>query len=146
MQRAMVSNSQTMPASAIAACDATTRTGSGVRGNGTGRITRLKRALTRCTRRRTFADSRLVACVCKARHGWKSVGSNARKAQYDALVKQILPPDRVTLWEKCEADSWRPARTTAYDWKLLLAVLKQELRELQICNGSKRKRKLLTNE
>lgn len=41
-----------------------------------------------------------------------------RKAQSDVIVKQILPPERVTLWERCEADSWRPARTTSYNRKL----------------------------
>ena len=77
----------------------------------------------------TYADSRLIFCVCKAHHDWKSLGSSMRKAQYDAVVKEILPPERVTLWERCEADSWRPVRTTAYDWKLLLAALRQELRD-----------------
>ena len=75
----------------------------------------------------TFADSRLVVCVCRSCHGWKSLGSNLRKQQYDALVKTILPAKRVTLWEKCEADSWKPVRTGAYDWKLAIAGLKQEL-------------------
>ena len=32
--------------------------------------------------------------------------------------------------EACEADSWRPKRTGAYDWKLALIALKQELATL----------------
>jgi hypothetical protein len=52
-----------------------------------------------------------------------------RKVQYDAVMKQILPPERVTLWERCQADSWRPVRTTTYDWKLMLAALRQKLRD-----------------
>lgn len=79
----------------------------------------------------TFADSRLVVCVCKGIHGWKSVGSNRNKAQYDEMLKRILPPDRVALWERCERDSWRPVRTGIYDWKLALIALKQELRQLR---------------
>ncbi len=79
----------------------------------------------------TFADTRLIVCVCKGIHGWKSVGSNRNKAQYDEMLKEILPKDRVELWEKCERDSWRPQRVSAYDWKLELVALKQELKELQ---------------
>jgi hypothetical protein len=75
----------------------------------------------------TYADHRLVVCVCKGHHGWKSVGNNRNKAEYDAIVRTLLPPDRIELWDKCEADSWRPTRRGAYDWKLEEAALKQEL-------------------
>src|SRR6185437_11487175 len=75
----------------------------------------------------TYADSRLVTCVCRSCHYWKSVGSNRRKAEYDALVKTILPKERVALWERCEMDSWRPTRKGAYDWQLAIVALKQEL-------------------
>lgn len=75
----------------------------------------------------TFADTRLVVCLCKGHHGWKSVGSNLRKAQYDKIVKAILPKARVALWEKMEADSWR---ATKKDWKLEIIALKQELKKL----------------
>ena len=44
-----------------------------------------------------------------------------------ALVKTLLPKDRVELWEKCEKDSWNPVRTTAMDWKLSLILLEKEL-------------------
>lgn len=79
----------------------------------------------------TYADSRLVVCVCKGAHGWKSVGGNLRKAQYDAIVKTLLPPERVALWEACEADSWKPQRTSAMDWKLQEIALQKELADLQ---------------
>lgn len=75
----------------------------------------------------TFADTRLIVCVCQAHHGWKSLGSNARKAQYDELVRTLISPERVALWDRCEQDSWRPKRTSAMDWKLQLAALKNEL-------------------
>jgi hypothetical protein len=74
----------------------------------------------------TFADPRLVVCVCKAHHAWKSLGGNLRKAQYDELVRSILPQDRVELWDKCERDSWRPHRTSAMDWRTELAWLKTQ--------------------
>src|SRR3990167_2408830 len=35
----------------------------------------------------TYADERLVVCVCKGLHGWKSVGSNLRKAEYDRFIR-----------------------------------------------------------
>ena len=75
----------------------------------------------------TFADTRLVVCVCRPCHGWKSLGGNQRKAQYDALVRTLLPPDRVALWDRCEQDSWRPHRTFMSDWRLAEVVLKGEL-------------------
>lgn len=78
----------------------------------------------------TYADSRLVVCLCQGHHGWKSVGNNLRKAQYDEIVKKILPPERTALWEKCERDSWRPSRKGAHDWKLDLVALEQEYRQL----------------
>lgn len=82
----------------------------------------------------TYADTRLIVCVCRSCHAWKSLGSNMRKGQYDALVKTIISPDRVALWERCEQESWRPHRTTAYDWQLTIAALKQELARME---GSK---------
>lgn len=77
----------------------------------------------------TYADSRLVCCVCKRCHAWKSLSTRG-KTEYDALLKIILPEDRVKLWEACEADSWKPKRTTSMDWALALVSLKQELKAL----------------
>lgn len=75
----------------------------------------------------TYADSRLIVCLCRPCHGgfkqW-------HQKEYDALVKTILPPERVALWERCEMDSWRPKRTSAYDWKLEITALRQELAQL----------------
>jgi hypothetical protein len=76
----------------------------------------------------TYADMRLVVCVCVSCHAWKSLGGNHRKAQYDALVKTLISPERVALWEACELDSWRPTRTGAYDWKLAEVALQRELK------------------
>jgi hypothetical protein len=79
----------------------------------------------------TYADYRLVVCVCQGHHAWKSKGGNARKAEYDALVKTLIEPERVGLWEACEKDSWRPHRTTAYDWLKEQAFLKVKLAAMQ---------------
>ena len=79
----------------------------------------------------TFADTRLMVCVCRGHHAWKSLGSNARKKEYDDLVRTLISAERVKLWDECERDSWRPVRTTTYDWQLQLAALKQEWRQMQ---------------
>lgn len=80
----------------------------------------------------TFADTRLIVCLCRDHHQWKSAGGNNRKNEYDYIVKtKILSPDRVALWERCEQDSWRPHRNYTSDWARELAALKQELRDLQ---------------
>lgn len=76
----------------------------------------------------TYSDSRLVVCVCKGHHGWKSVGNNLRKSEYDNIVKEILPKERVELWEKCEKEQWKP---TKVDWALEKAALEQELKKLK---------------
>jgi hypothetical protein len=75
----------------------------------------------------TYADSRLVVCICKNCHGWKHF-KKSNHDQYDALVKTVISPERVALWDRCEKDSWRPHRTSAMDWKLVEAALEQELR------------------
>lgn len=75
----------------------------------------------------TYADTRLIVCVCKGHHGWKSVGSNKNKEHYDLLVRGLLSDDRVALWDRCESDSWRPHRAYAADWKLSITALRQEL-------------------
>lgn len=74
----------------------------------------------------TYADSRLVVCVCKPCHYWKSVAGNLRKAEYDALIKTLLSKERVELWEQCERDSWKPRKM---DWKLEILALEQELKK-----------------
>lgn len=74
----------------------------------------------------TYADSRLVVCVCRPCHFWKKY----HEAQYNNLVKSLLPKDRVELWERCEKDMWRPIKHGAWDWKLNLVVLYKELASL----------------
>jgi hypothetical protein len=74
----------------------------------------------------TYADTRLIVCVCKGHHGWKKW----HQKRYEGVVRQILEPSRVALWDRAEQDSWRPKRTGASDWRLEIAALKQELRKM----------------
>lgn len=77
----------------------------------------------------TYADHRLVVLVCKNCHGWKHF-RKSNEQQYDLWVKSRLSPERVKLWERCEAQSWQAKRTGAYDWKLEILALKKELSSL----------------
>ncbi len=76
----------------------------------------------------TFADTRLIVCLCRPCHGgfkqW-------HKEQYDALVKSILPKETVALWDKCQQDSWRVSKKGAYDWNIEIVALKQELARIK---------------
>lgn len=70
----------------------------------------------------TYADTRLIVCACRSCHGWK----HWNKEQYDALVKTILPKDRLELWDRAEKARWTRHRAYASDWKLELAALKSQ--------------------
>lgn len=78
----------------------------------------------------TFADTRLIVCLCKGHHGWKSVGSNLRKEQYDTVLKTILPKDRLELWEEWERKKYEPYRMGATDWKMEIVNLECELKDI----------------
>jgi hypothetical protein len=54
----------------------------------------------------TYADTRLIVCVCKGHHGWKKW----HEKEYEALVRTLISPERVALWKRCEEDSWRTCR------------------------------------
>jgi len=73
----------------------------------------------------TYADHRLVVCLCKGCHGWK----HWNEKEYDILVKRILSKDRVQLWERCEEERMSH-RAVKMDWAMELLALKQQLREL----------------
>lgn len=81
----------------------------------------------------TFADTRLIVCVCKGIHGWKSVGSNLRKKEYDEMVRKLISKERMALWDRCEADT-RGHKTRKMDWKLEILALRKELSTLEANN------------
>ena len=77
----------------------------------------------------TFADTRLIVCVCKGCHAWK----HWHKDEYDELVKTVLSKETVELWDRCEEDR-RSHKTYKPDWKLAILVLNQELKEYEKTN------------
>lgn len=70
----------------------------------------------------TFADTRLIVCLCRTCHGWK----HWHKEEYDALVKTVIPKERVELWEKAEQDRLSH-KTHKMDWSIERLALEQEL-------------------
>lgn len=74
----------------------------------------------------TYGDPRLVTLVCKSCHAWKSLGSNLRKSEYDRLVRSILLPERVKLWDLAEIEAGR-YKGVKVDWLLTELALKKEL-------------------
>jgi len=74
----------------------------------------------------TFADTRLIVCVCKGIHGWKSTNTELRKKEYDQRVKKLISKERVKLWEKAE-EYTHAHKTYKPDWRLEIINLKQEL-------------------
>lgn len=75
----------------------------------------------------TYADTRLVVLVCKNCHGWKHF-KKSNHDQYDKWVKSKLSRERVQLWERCEAETWKVAKV---DWKLCIVDLERQLNELK---------------
>lgn len=71
----------------------------------------------------TFADTRLIVCVCNGCHAWK----NWNKESYDKLVRTQLPNDRKILWDKCE-EARHQHKTQKMDWSMELVALKKELK------------------
>lgn len=78
----------------------------------------------------TFADTRLIVCVCKGIHGWKSTNSELRKKEYDERVKKLISKDRVKLWERCEKDV-HAHKTQKMDWSMEILNLKNELKNYE---------------
>lgn len=74
----------------------------------------------------TYADTRLIVCVCKGAHGWKKY----HEKEYNKLIRTILSPERIELWDKCEADR-ASHRASPQDWSMHILLLKQELKMLQ---------------
>lgn len=71
-----------------------------------------------------------MVLICKSCHAWKSLGSNLRKAEYDRLVRSILPQDRVKLWDLAEIEAGRH-KGVKMDWTIIEMGLERELAALQ---------------
>ncbi len=75
----------------------------------------------------TYADTRLIVCLCKPCHGGYK---KWHKEKYDVLVKTVISKERVKLWDDSSALQHIPKRVGAYDWKLAIVALEQELENL----------------
>lgn len=74
----------------------------------------------------TFADTRLIVCICKNCHGWKKWNEKS----YDKLVRATLSNERKNLWDRCE-EARGSHKTSKMDWKMEILNLKKELKEYQ---------------
>ena len=74
----------------------------------------------------TFADTRLIVCLCKGHHGGYKKWN---KERYDVLVRDIIGPVRSKLWDDCLRSSYKATHMTSSDWKLAEVALEQEKME-----------------
>lgn len=51
--------------------------------------------------------------------------------EYNALLRTILPAERVALWDACEKASWRPHRSYELDWLKEEAFLRMKFPTIQ---------------
>jgi hypothetical protein len=71
----------------------------------------------------SFADLRLVVCICQRHHiYWKPQHS----ARYNELAEKFIGKERANLWKRVREDH-TPHKV---DWKLALLGLKSELKKL----------------
>ncbi len=73
----------------------------------------------------TFADTRLIVCLCKGCHGWK----HWNEKEYDNLIKTVLKKDIVELWDRAEKDR-QAHKTYKMDWAMEKLALERELAKL----------------
>lgn len=72
----------------------------------------------------SYADSRLVVCLCERHHiFWKPQHAD----EYYKLIRTIIGPERSALLDKIQAARFLPSKM---NWKLELAALKQEHQHL----------------
>jgi len=74
----------------------------------------------------TYADSRLGVCICSGCHFWKKYNEK----EYDDLVKTVLEPWRIELWDKMEMER-RSHRPHKVNWNTQIELLKKELTSLE---------------
>lgn len=74
----------------------------------------------------TYADTRLIVCVCRGHHEWKK----ENKTAYELYVRKFIGRARSKLWDEAEVNSWKATRVYLYDWKVKLENLRKELEKL----------------
>jgi len=71
----------------------------------------------------TFADTRLIVCLCKGCHLWKKY----HEAEYNDLIRHnVIDHKTLQLWDKCEQDR-RSHKTYKMDWSMEIVALRKEL-------------------
>ena len=78
----------------------------------------------------TYADTRLIVCVCKGLHCWKHF-KKSNHDEYNRMIKSVLSKERISLWERCEKDD-QSHKTKKMDWAMELVALKQELEKYKL--------------
>lgn len=73
----------------------------------------------------TFADTRLIVCLCRGCHAWK----HWNETEYNELIKTILPEERIELWDKMEK-ARRGGMTYKADWVMEKLALERELKKI----------------
>ncbi len=73
----------------------------------------------------TFADPRLIVCLCRGCHGWKHWNEKA----YDALIRTVLTPETIKLWDRVEQEH-QAHKTHKMDWVLEKLVLERQLAKM----------------
>lgn len=76
----------------------------------------------------TYADPRLVVCLCQRHHAKKSPPApNHQINEVNQIIAERLEPWRVELWERAENETWHSTRYTLHDWQQEEMALKQQL-------------------
>ncbi len=75
----------------------------------------------------TYADPRLIVCICSGCHFWKKY----HEKEYEKLVRLTLSSERKRLWNRAEEDR-QAHKTYKMDWKLEIINLRQELKKYEV--------------
>ena len=73
----------------------------------------------------TYADTRLIVCVCRGCHLWKKY----HEQEYNDIVRTLIPKENLILWDRCIRERFTAKKM---DWKLELLGLKKELSNLSL--------------
>ena len=74
----------------------------------------------------TFADPRLVVCLCRPCHGGFKKWN---EKEYDDLVKTVIPKETVALWDRCLKEKYRVSKM---DWTMELLVLQKYYEQIPL--------------
>jgi hypothetical protein len=75
----------------------------------------------------SYANPDLGVIICQGLHGWKSF-SDYNKQIYDEAVRDIIGPERSSLWDRVKQDH-KSYPKSAWDWQKDIIYLKSLLNE-----------------